>query len=178
MYEYIPFVFWTQNSHSIVQWGGRCSWVRDKALLNYKSSCEAWLGHRVLFSHRASFHRSKSIKGHQWIVCAELNLKNGRGLWIIPGTGFSNAASCFTCYGKWPWIINSIGLLAPSILFLFSNMYHWMLCCRSIMAWEVIPSSQLQLELHLLSQEEIKTWIIGNLPQVQYLRYAYRKWTA
>nr|XP_058940266.1 U11/U12 small nuclear ribonucleoprotein 48 kDa protein-like [Pocillopora verrucosa] len=40
---------------------------------------------------------------------------------------------------------------------------------RSIMAWEVIPSSQLQLELHLLSQEEIKTWIIGNLPQVQYL---------
>ena len=43
------------------------------------------------------------------------------------------------------------------------------------MAWEEIPSSQLQLELHLLSQEEIKTWIIGNLPQVQYLRYAYRK---
>lgn len=40
---------------------------------------------------------------------------------------------------------------------------------RSIMAWQVIPSSHMQLELHLLTQEKMKTWIIGNLPQVQYL---------
>ncbi|KAL9962394.1 hypothetical protein ACROYT_G031494 [Oculina patagonica] len=40
---------------------------------------------------------------------------------------------------------------------------------RSIMAWEVVPASHTRLDLHLLSQDKIKTWIIGNLPQVQYL---------
>ncbi|KAJ7376358.1 Small nuclear ribonucleoprotein [Desmophyllum pertusum] len=40
---------------------------------------------------------------------------------------------------------------------------------RSIMAWEEIPASHRQLRVHLLSQENIKTWIIANLPQVQYL---------
>jgi len=40
---------------------------------------------------------------------------------------------------------------------------------RSIMAWEVIPASHRRLKLHLVPQEKIKTWIIQNLPQVEYL---------
>ncbi|XP_068705639.1 U11/U12 small nuclear ribonucleoprotein 48 kDa protein-like [Montipora foliosa] len=40
---------------------------------------------------------------------------------------------------------------------------------RSIMSWDIIPSSHQNLQLSVLPQEKIKQWIMGNLPQVQYL---------
>ncbi|KAM7425004.1 hypothetical protein ABFA07_023508 [Porites harrisoni] len=40
---------------------------------------------------------------------------------------------------------------------------------RSIMSWEVVPPSHRKLQLHLLSPERIREWIIENLPKVQYL---------
>ena len=42
---------------------------------------------------------------------------------------------------------------------------------RSIMSWEVVPPSHRKLQLHLLSPERIREWIIENLPKVQYLRW-------
>ena len=39
------------------------------------------------------------------------------------------------------------------------------------MSWEVVPPSHRKLQLHLLSPERIREWIIENLPKVQYLRW-------